>query len=90
MDAVEIQRLFSDQKHMKKYVKKDYIRVYDGRVRADGAKLPCHTLTDKLIDFSQGELVISGYIESTTGNALAGAAVIGIQSGFYSILRDMT
>ena len=45
----------------------------------DHAKLTCHTLTDKLIDFSQGELVINGYIQSTTGNALAGAAVIGIQ-----------
>ena len=33
MDAFEINRLFSDQKFMKKYLKKDYIRVYDGRVQ---------------------------------------------------------
>ena len=57
MDAFEINRLFSDQKFMKKYLKKDYIRVYDGRVQATHAKLTCHTLTDKLIDFSKGELV---------------------------------
>ena len=71
---------------MKKYVKEDYTRVLDGRARADGVKLTCHTLTDKLIDFSQGELGISGYIKSATGNALAGATIIGIQTGFYSIL----
>ena len=62
MDAFEINRLFSDQKFMKKYLKKDYIRVYDGRVQATHAKLTCHTLTDKLIDFSKGELIIVGHI----------------------------
>ena len=83
-----IQRQFSDQKHMKKYVKKEYIQVYDERMRADGAKSTCHTLTDKLIDFSQRELVVGGYIESTTGNALAKPAVIGIQNGFHSVPKD--
>ena len=41
---------------MKKYLKKDYIRVYDGRVQETHAKLTCHTLTDKLIDFQRGNL----------------------------------
>ena len=58
MDAFVINRLFSDQKFMKKYLKKDYIRVYDGRSDETRAKLTCHTLADKLIDFSNGELII--------------------------------
>ena len=45
-------------------------------------------MTNKLIDISWGELVVSGFIESTTDNALAGAAVIGILNGFYSLLTD--
>ena len=89
MDAVKINRLFNDQKQMKKYIKKDYIQVYEGRAQSNYAKLTCHTLTDKLIDFSRGKLVLQGYIESATANALAGAAVIGIQNGFYSVLRDV-
>ena len=89
MDAYEISRLFGDQKHMKKYVKKDYIRVYDGRVQANHAKLTCHTLTDKLIDFSKGELILSGYMESTTAVVLAGGMDISIQNGCYSVLSDV-
>ena len=89
MDAIEMNRLFNDQKTMKRYVKKDYIRVYDGRVQGDHAKLTCHTLTDKLIDFSQGELVVVGSVQSTTGTPLANNDDISIQNGFYSILKDV-
>ena len=71
MNAVGIRGLSTNQKNIKKYVKKDYTRVYDGRVLADGAKYPCYTLTDELIDFSQSDFVISGCIESSTGNTLA-------------------
>ena len=89
MDVFEIERLFSDQRRMKKYAKKDYIRVYDGRIQADHAKLTCHTLTDKLIDYSQGELVLEGYMESTTANNLAAGNDISTQNGFYSVLKDV-
>ena len=53
------------------------------------AKLACHTLSDKLIDFSQGELVISGSVTSTTEKALGNNQDIGIQNWFYSILADV-
>ena len=88
MDAVEISRLFRDQKRIKIFVKKDHIRVYDGRIQADHAKLTCHSLTDKLIDFSKGKLELTGHIVGT-GNALIQAAVIGIQTGFYLVVRDV-
>ena len=88
MDGIGIQRLFNDQKHMKKYVKKDYIHVYDGCVQGDHAKLTCHAQTDKVIDFSEGELEISGFVTSTTGTVLDNNQDIGIQNGFYLILKD--
>ena len=88
MDAFEINRLFSDQKFMKKYLKKDYIRFYDGRVQATHAKLTCHTLTYKLIDFSKAELVIEGYIEGLGANLVAGNN-IAPQNGNYSLARDV-
>ena len=58
MDSIAINQLFSDQKAYEKVCQKDYIRVYEGRVQHNHAKLTCHTLTDKLIDFSKGELVL--------------------------------
>ena len=69
-------------------MKKDCIRAYDGRVQATHAKLTCHTLTDKLIDFSKRELVIEGYIEGVGGN-LAINSDISLRNGNYSLVRDV-
>ena len=46
-------------------------------------------MTDKLIDFSKGELIITGYIISTTGTALAVNQEISLQNGNYSVLKDV-
>ena len=71
---------------MKKYLKKDYIRAYDGRVQPTHATLIFHTLTDKLIDFSKCELVVEGYIEGIGANLDAGNNVT-LQYGNYSLVR---
>ena len=56
MDSVEIHSLFNDQKKLKKYVKKDLIRVYDSVLQpgSNRVKFTCHTLTKKLVDYSEG------------------------------------
>ena len=89
MDASGINRLFNDQKYMQKYIKKDYIRIEEKNVQETYAKITGHTLTDKLIDFSKGELIITGHIESTNGTPLPNGDDIGLQNGFYSVFRDV-
>ena len=46
-------------------------------------------MTDKLIDFLKGELVIEDYIILTTGSPLAANQEIGLLNGNYSVLKDV-
>ena len=46
-------------------------------------------MTDKLIDFSKRELIVEGYIISTTATPLAAKQEIGLQNGNYSVLKDV-
>ena len=83
MDSFEIHSLFNDQQKFKTYVKKDLVRVYDSVLQpgSNRLKFTCHTLVNKLIDYSEGFILINGYISSTTGTALANNDVISIQNG---------
>ena len=91
MDSFEIHSLFSNQQHLKKYLKKDLVRVYDPAVvnGTNRLKFTCHGLTTKLMNYSEGFLLVTGYIHSTdAGNALANNDIVSIQNGSNSLFID--
>ena len=91
MDSFEIHSLFNDQQRFKTYVKKDLVRVYDSVLQpgSNRLKFTCHTLVNKLMDYSEGFILINGYIASTTGTALANNDVVSIQNRTNSLFRDV-
>ena len=62
MDSVEIYSLFNDQQKYKTYVKKDLVRVYDSVLQpgSNRLKFTCHTLTSKLVDYSEAFILFEG------------------------------
>ena len=91
MDSLEIHSLFNDQQSLKKYVKKDLVRVYDSVLQpgANRVKFTCHTLVNKLIDYSEAFIIFDGYISSSTGTALANGNIVSIQNGTNSLFADI-
>ena len=91
MDSYEINSLFNDQHKLKNYIKKDLVRVYDTVLQpgSNRAKFTCHTLTNKLIDYSDAFILFEGYISSTTGTAIADNDIVSIQNGSNSLFTDV-
>ena len=91
MDSLEINSLFNDQQKLKVYVKKDLVRVYDSVLQpgSNRLKFTCHTLVNKLMDYSEAFVFFEGYITDTTGTALANNDIISIQNGTNSLFSDV-
>ena len=70
-------------------LKKDWIRTYDQTLNAGATRVKfiCHSLVNKLIQFSDGYFLFQGHIESTTATAITDQDNIGIKN--CSVFKDI-
>lgn len=92
MDAPKIASLFEDQAILPKFKNKRWVRIQDtnnGNYNSP-IKYNCKNMQDKLVDYSQGYIKITGYIASSTATALAAANDVGLQNGSNSVINTAT
>ena len=94
MDVTEIENLFNNPTELKKFIKKDLIRTDPSQnINENTTEIifDCRTLTDKLIQLSDGYIILNGHFTRNDGaNFAAGAAAIAasIQNGTNTLFTS--
>ena len=94
MDITEINNLFNNHSQMQKFVKKDLIRVDPNQPIVNTTthiNFDCRVLTNKLVQLSQGYIILRGNITRNDGaDFAAGAAAIAcsIQNGTNTLFKS--
>ena len=93
MEFQKIASLFDEPIQLPKYKYKRWTKVQDSaQGNYNGSiKINCNTLRDKLVDYSSGYILLTGYIASTdNNNPLAATSIIGLQNGSNAVIDKTT
>ena len=91
-DFQSINALFDKQEFLPKYKHKRWVKIQDNNINNYEApiKYNCKNVQDKLVDYRDGYVLLTGQLVSTTNDALAAGNNIGIKNGSNCVVKTAT